>query len=62
MIAYGTGLQSRLMNVGTILFSFHLDGAAIVAGIVAALAIGIVGGLLPAWQASRIPVMEALRD
>jgi putative ABC transport system permease protein len=62
VIAYGTGLQSRLMNVGTILFSFHLDGAAIVAGIVAALAIGIVGGLLPAWQASRIPVMEALRD
>ncbi len=62
VVAYGTGLQSRLMNVGTILFSFHLGAAAMVAGIVASLAIGIVGGLLPAWQASRIPVMDALRD
>jgi putative ABC transport system permease protein len=60
--AYGTGLQSRLMNVGTILFSFHLGSATIVDGLVAALIIGIVGGMLPAWQASRIAVMEALRE
>jgi putative ABC transport system permease protein len=25
-IAYATGLQSRLMNVGTVLFSFHCRG------------------------------------
>ncbi len=62
VVAYGTGLQSRLMNVGTILFSFQLDRTAIIAGVVASLLIGIIGGLLPAWQASRIPVMEALRD
>ena len=62
IIAYGTGLQSRLMNVGTILFSFQLDRTAIIAGIVVSLAIGVIGGLLPAWQASRIPVVEALRD
>jgi len=62
VVAYGTGLQSRLMNVGTILFSFQLDSTAMIAGIVASIVIGIVGGLLPAWQASRIRVMEALRD
>ena len=62
VVAYGTGLQSRLMNVGTILFSFQLDSTAMIAGIVASIVIGIAGGLLPAWQASRIRVMEALRD
>ncbi len=61
-VAYGTGLSSRLMSVGNILFSFSLPWNALVYGIVAAAVIGAIGGLLPAWQASRLGVMESLRE
>jgi putative ABC transport system permease protein len=33
----------------------------IVTGIVWALAVGLLGGLFPAWRAARLPVAEALR-
>lgn len=62
MIARATGLESRLMNVGTLLFSFQLPWSAFVVGIVAAIILGIIGGLLPAWQAAQLNVVDSLRD
>jgi putative ABC transport system permease protein len=60
-VSYGTGLQSRLMNIGTFIFTFRLNTFAFVAGLVAALAIGALGGLVPAWRAARIGVIDSLR-
>jgi putative ABC transport system permease protein len=57
-----TGLQSRLMNVGTVLFSFQLPWSAFGVGLVAAVIIGTVGGMLPAWQAARLDVIASIRD
>jgi putative ABC transport system permease protein len=59
--AYGTGLASQLMNVGEFIFRFQLTGGAFISGIIAGTLIGGLGGLLPAWRASRIRVMDSLR-
>jgi ABC-type lipoprotein release transport system permease subunit len=61
MVAYGTGLTSQLMNVGSFIFRFQLTIGAFVSGLIAAIIIGALGGLLPAWRASRTPVMDSLR-
>jgi putative ABC transport system permease protein len=62
IVADLTGLNSRLMNVGLFIFSFHLGVRAFAAGLIAAVLIGIIGGILPAWRASSIGVNEALRE
>jgi ABC-type lipoprotein release transport system permease subunit len=62
IVAYASGLESRLMNVGTILFSFRLPWSAFAIGLGAALVIGITGGMLPAWQAARLDVIDSLRE
>ncbi len=61
LVAYSTGLSSELMNVGEFIFRFRLTAGAFVTGLIAAIAIGGLGGLLPAWRASRIAVTESLR-
>jgi len=61
IVAYSTGLSSELMNVGEFIFRFRLTTGTFVSGLLAALAIGALGGLLPAWRASRIAVTESLR-
>lgn len=61
IVAYSTGLGSQLMNVGEFIFRFRLTAGAFVSGMIAAIAIGALGGLLPAWRASRIAVTESLR-
>ena len=61
IVAYSTGLSSELMNVGEFIFRFRLTAGAFVSGLIAALAIGALGGFLPAWRASRIAVTESLR-
>jgi putative ABC transport system permease protein len=60
-VAAATGLNSRLMNVGSFIFSFRLSPAAFLAGVIAAVTIGALAGLLPAWRASRIGAIESLR-
>jgi putative ABC transport system permease protein len=60
-VAYGVGLRSQLMNVGAFIFTFRLTTSAFVSAMLAAIAIGAAGGILPAWRASRISVTESLR-
>jgi putative ABC transport system permease protein len=43
-------------------FKFKIDARAIVAGIIFATVIGALGGLLPAWSASRKNVVTAMRE
>jgi ABC-type antimicrobial peptide transport system permease subunit len=62
VVAYSTGLSSQLMNVGEIIFRLRLTMGAFMSGMVAAIAIGAFGGLLPAWRASRIGLVESLRS
>ncbi|HZC46975.1 MAG TPA: FtsX-like permease family protein [Candidatus Acidoferrum sp.] len=62
LVAYSTGLSSQLMNVGEFIFRFRLTLGAFVSGMVAALIIGALGGLLPAWRASRIGLVDSLRS
>jgi len=59
--AYATGLHSQLMNVGSLIFRFQLTGGAFVSGLIAGMLIGALGGLLPAWRASRTAVINSLR-
>jgi putative ABC transport system permease protein len=51
------------MSVSPFGYSFQLDVTSQLAaiGIAWALAMGLVGGLLPAWRAGRVPVTTALR-
>ena len=61
LAAYGTGLSGQLMNVGSFIFKFQLTGGAFISGMIAAILIGALGGLLPAWRASRVSVVDSLR-
>jgi putative ABC transport system permease protein len=49
-------------NFAEIAFAFRVTPPAIVTGLVLAVLMGIVGGLLPAHRASRIPITVALRE
>ncbi len=60
-VVLGTGLSSRLMNVQAFIFSFRLAPSAFVSGLAAAVLIGAIGGLTPAWRAARIGVIDSLR-
>ncbi len=62
IVAWGTGLNSRLLSVGSTFFSYRPTPGAIAAGLIAASIIGIVGGFAPAWRAARIGVIDSLRD
>jgi ABC-type antimicrobial peptide transport system permease subunit len=61
IVAYATGLHSQLLNVSSFIFRFQLTTGAFVSGLLAAIMIGGLGGLLPAWRASRVRVMDSLR-
>ena len=60
-LAWATGLSARLMSIEAMIFAFTLTPAAFAAGLGAACLIGALGGLLPAWRASRIPIVDSLR-
>jgi putative ABC transport system permease protein len=48
-------------NFAEVSFAFRITPATVVGGLVLALLMGIAGGLLPAWKASRVPITAALR-
>jgi ABC-type antimicrobial peptide transport system permease subunit len=61
IIATTTGLSSHLMSIQMLIFSFKLTPYAFISGLGAALAIGILGGLLPAWRAARLNLLDSIR-
>ena len=61
-VAWATGLTSRTMSVGAMFFSYRPTAGALVAGVVVAAIIGVAGGLMPAWRASRVGIISALRE
>lgn len=48
-------------NFSQVAFDFRVTGELLAQGIAWSLAIGFIGGLLPAWRAARQPVTTALR-
>jgi putative ABC transport system permease protein len=62
LLGVAAGLNHRLMSVGSVVFSSAFSVSALSGGIVAALLIGIFGGLMPAWRAAHLPIVESLRE
>jgi putative ABC transport system permease protein len=59
------GFQTSTINWQTfsqVAFAFAVTPGLIVAGIVYALVMGLLGGLLPAVRAARLPIVAALRE
>ena len=44
-----------------IAFSFRVTPMLLLAGLIFAVVMGVLGGFFPAWRASRLPVVQALR-
>jgi len=55
----GTGFTASFSEIA---FAFHITPADLVEGLIFALVMGIIGGLLPAFRASRLPITAALRE
>lgn len=45
-----------------VLFNFRLTPPLIVGGLVFSLAMGLIGGVFPAWRAARLKIVNALRE
>jgi len=59
------GFQTSTMNFQTfsqVAFAFRVTPMLIVTGLMYALSIGLIGGLLPAVRAARLPISKALRE
>jgi len=59
------GFQTSTMNFQTfsqVAFAFRVTPALFITGLIYALAIGLIGGLLPAVRAARLPISKALRE
>ncbi|MDO8433589.1 MAG: ABC transporter permease [Candidatus Binatus sp.] len=61
LVATMTGLSSHLMSVEMLIFSFRMTPSAFISGLVAALIMGVLGGLLPAWRAAKITLLDSIR-
>ena len=67
IVAYAAfdGFQTSTMNFQTfsqVAFAFRVTPALFITGLAYALAIGLIGGLLPAIRAARLPISKALRE
>jgi len=62
LVASATGLNNRLLSVGTMFFSYRPNLSANGAGLLAGVAIGVIGGLAPAWRAARIRIVDSMRE
>lgn len=59
------GLQTSTMNFQTfsqVAFAFRVTPQLFLTGLIYALSIGLIGGLLPAVRAARLPISKALRE
>jgi len=55
----GTGQTASFSEVA---FAFRITPGSLIAGLIFALAMGFMGGLLPALRAARLPITSALRE
>jgi putative ABC transport system permease protein len=67
VIAYAAfnGFETATINWQTfsqVGFAFAVTPALVMSGIVYALGMGFLGGLLPATRAARLPIVSALRE
>ena len=53
---------TNFQSFSEVAFQFRVTPAILLAGLVVAAALGVIGGLLPAWRASRQPLATALRS
>jgi putative ABC transport system permease protein len=58
------GITTATGNVtfSELAFAFQITPAAVVGGVIFAALMGLVGGLLPAFRAARMPILAALRE
>ena len=59
------GYQTSTMNFQTfsqVAFAFQVTPELLAMGLFYALAMGLIGGLLPAIRAARLPISSALRE
>ena len=59
------GYQTATMNwqsFSQVAFAFAVTPALLIRGLIYATLMGLIGGLLPAWRAARMPVVTALRE
>jgi len=59
------GYQTSTMNFQTfsqVAFAFRVSPRLLATGLFYALSIGLIGGLLPAIRAARLPISSALRE
>lgn len=67
LLAYAgfNGYQTSTINFQTfsqVAFAFRVTPQLLVLGLIWSLAMGLIGGLLPAIRASRLPISQALRE
>jgi putative ABC transport system permease protein len=57
------GIEASTANQGAVIaFKFAVTPTLVVAGIVIALVMGLIGGMFPAIRAARLPISKALRE
>jgi len=60
--ANGVTTATNGANFSELAFAFRITPFALVAGLAFAVVMGVVGGLLPAVRAARLPITQALRE
>jgi putative ABC transport system permease protein len=65
MALWFNGIQTSTTNFDTfsdVSFAFTITPTLMLQGVAFSILMGLLGGFLPAWRASRIPVTEAMRN
>jgi putative ABC transport system permease protein len=61
MNGFSTG-TGQTQSFSEIAFAFRITAGIVITGMVAALAMGLLGGLFPSLRAARLPITRALRE
>jgi putative ABC transport system permease protein len=61
MNGFSTG-TGQTQSFSEIAFAFRITPTIVLIGMVFALTMGFLGGLLPAWRGARLPITSALRE